>query len=80
MFLECLYPRASGSCGKIMRAGTPTAVQPAGTFEITTAFAPIFASSPISTSPKIQAPAPINTFLPIFGFALTPLRPPIVTF
>jgi len=51
-----------------------------GTFDKTTALAPIFELSPICIFPKIQAPAPISTSLPITGLPLTPPLPPIVTF
>ena len=44
---------AAGSC-----AGTPTAIAPAGTSWMTTAFAPICAPLPIQTGPRILAPAP----------------------
>src|SRR5207302_211886 len=40
------------------RAGTPTAVAPAGTSCTTTALAPIWAPSPMRTLPRILAPAP----------------------
>lgn len=47
--------------------GLPTTVAPDGISFITTAFAPIFTSSPIVIGPRIFAPAPIKTFFPIVG-------------
>jgi hypothetical protein len=52
--------------GKI-RAGTPSAVAPAGTSLITTEFAPILACAPILMGPKTFAPAPISTWPAISG-------------
>jgi hypothetical protein len=63
----------------MIRAGMPTAVQPAGTSHRTTAFAPIFAPSPIVKPPRILAPAPISTPAPITGAPRCHPRRPIVT-
>src|SRR5262249_37508845 len=52
---------------RTMRAGTPTAVAPAGTSVTTTALAPMRAPSPTVTAPRILAPAPMNTSSPITG-------------
>jgi len=45
----------------------PTAEVRAGTSPRTTALAPILASSPMKTGPRILAPAPIRTPAPIVG-------------
>ena len=56
---------APGGRGSRMRAGTPTASLPGGTSWVTTAPAPVFAPSPISTgatsivSTPTKAPSPI---------------------
>src|SRR5258708_10484206 len=47
------------------RAGLPTTVAPRGTSRVTTAPAPIIASSPIATPGRMMAPPPIQTFCPI---------------
>lgn len=65
----------------------PTTVVLAGTSFVTTALAPIVQFSPITTSPKILAPAPIIVFLPTICWHGIPrrvsesnLRAPNVTF
>jgi len=50
---------------RIGTAGTPTTTAPAGTFRVTTAFAPTVAPSPIVTPLSTTAPRPIHTSLPI---------------
>jgi hypothetical protein len=57
----------------VRRAGTPTAVQPPGTSLVTT----ILAKSPMSTSPRMVAPALSRTPLPILGarFGISAFRP-----
>ncbi len=66
-------PKGNQPLSASTRAGTPTAVEQAGTSRVTTAFAPIRAWSPIVTGPRILAPAPISTCPP----SVTP--PVIVT-
>ncbi len=51
----------------VSRAGTPTAVQPAGTSDVTSAPAPILAKSPMLRSPITVAPALSSTPWPIVG-------------
>lgn len=62
-----LYRRqlTRASPGFMMRAGFPATVAPAGTSLVTTAPAPISASSPTVTPGMMSAPPPIHTFLPI---------------
>ena len=56
--------------------GTPTIVTFEGTFFRITAFAPIFTLSPIIIFPRILAPEPIKTLLPIVG-CLLPFSLPV---
>src|SRR5207237_5052460 len=56
---DLLKPSYAGSVSSgqlVSRAGTPTAVHPAGTSAVTTAAAPILAKSPTLTSPSTVAP------------------------
>ena len=54
------------SCLAMIFAGTPAAIEPAGTSFNTTAFAPMLAPSPIVIAPSSFAPAP--TFTPFAQF------------
>src|SRR5674476_281628 len=67
--------------GNRIVAGTPVATAPAGMSLTTTELAPICTWSPMYTGPRIRAPAPIVTLLPIVGCRLTRSieRPPRVT-
>ena len=51
----------------VRRAGSPTAVQPLGTSQVTTAPAPILAKSPMPTSPRMVAPLLSRTPAPILA-------------
>src|SRR5262249_22714832 len=62
-----LLPPPLRSCTVSTRAGMPTATAFAGTSLVTTAFAPIFASLPMLTPPRIFAPAPTFTRSPSRG-------------
>ncbi len=66
-----------GDCwrGSRMRAGTPTASLPGGTFFVTTAPAPVRAPSPISTGATSIVSTPRKAFLPIGRAVLGPCRP-----
>ena len=65
----------------MMRAGMPTAVQPAGTSRTTTALEPILASAPMVIGPRILAPAPTTTPSHRVGWRLPLFQevPPSVT-
>jgi hypothetical protein len=65
---------------RMIRAGTPTAMQSSGTLWSTTALAPMVTRSPIAIGPRIFAPAPMSTSSPIVGTPFcAPPTPPITT-
>ncbi|MNJ73176.1 hypothetical protein D3C77_699370 [compost metagenome] len=71
----------SSSDFTMMRPGMPTAVAPAGTARVTTAFEPILAPAPTVNGPRILAPAPTITPSSNVGWRLPlfQLVPPSVT-
>ena len=73
--------RRAWSAGVAIRAGMPTAVDPAGTSRTTTALEPTLAPSPTRIGPRILAPAPITTLRPSVGWRLPLFHdvPPSVT-
>ena len=51
------------ACYSTILAGIPTAVLPAGTSDVTTALAPIFALSPIYTPPQYDGTGTYHNIL-----------------
>ena len=62
----------------LMTAGTPIAMELSGTSRVTTAFAPMSTLLPTVIAPRIFAPAPISTLLPIEANHYSVTHPTVV--